>query len=116
MPPRAAGSSASIPSRTASDTWSQILSGCPSDTDSLVNSRLRIFFGLPQGTAYVSLVVVAIATTAKYDLQQGSRSWRGAARAPGAMGAPAEEIEIGRASCRERGCQYGWISVVAVSL
>src|SRR3546814_16188320 len=102
MPPRAAGSSASIPSRTASDTWSQILSGCPSDTDSLVNSRLRIFFGLPQGTAYVSLVVVAIATTAKYDLQQGSRSWRGAARAPGALGAP----EIGRASCRVRGGQY----------
>src|SRR3546814_16413014 len=24
--------------------------------------------------------------------------------------------EIGRASCRERVCQYGWISVVAVSL
>src|SRR3546814_18505008 len=24
--------------------------------------------------------------------------------------------EIGRASCRERGCQYVWISVVAVSL
>src|SRR3546814_7445460 len=76
MPPRAAGSSASIPSRTASDTWSQILSGCPSDTDSLVNSRLRIFFGLPQGTAYVSLVVVAIATTAKYDLQQDRKSTR----------------------------------------
>src|SRR3546814_8669457 len=71
MPPRAAASSASIPSRTASDTWSQILSGCPSDTDSLVNSRLRIFIGLPRGTAYVSSVVAAIATTAKYDLQQG---------------------------------------------
>src|SRR3546814_11151871 len=26
------------------------------------------------------------------------------------------ELEIGRASCRERGCQYVWISVVAVSL
>src|SRR3546814_17928739 len=25
-------------------------------------------------------------------------------------------FEIGRASCRERVCQYGWISVVAVSL
>src|SRR3546814_18932681 len=95
MPPRAAGSSASIPSRTASDTWSQILSGCPSDTDSLVNSRLRIFFGLPPGTAYVSLVVVAIATTAKYDLQQGSPSWRGAARAPAAMGEPAAESVSG---------------------
>src|SRR3546814_19288996 len=23
--------------------------------------------------------------------------------------------ELGRASCRERGCPYGWISVVAVS-
>src|SRR3546814_16539686 len=111
MPPRAAGSSASIPSRTASDTWSQILSGCPSDTDSLVNSRLRIFFGLPQGTAYVSLVVVAIATTAKYDLQQGSRSWRGAARAPGALGAPAEatrsEERRGGKECVSK-CSCGW--------
>src|SRR3546814_8905462 len=26
------------------------------------------------------------------------------------------ELEIGRASCRERVCQYVWISVVAVSL
>src|SRR3546814_12103921 len=26
------------------------------------------------------------------------------------------DTEIGRASCRERGCQYGLISVVAVSL
>src|SRR3546814_19621420 len=28
----------------------------------------------------------------------------------------APEMEIGRASCRDRGCQYGEISVVAVSL
>src|SRR3546814_12088235 len=27
-----------------------------------------------------------------------------------------EAFEIGRASCREKGCQYGWFSVVAVSL
>src|SRR3546814_11641075 len=26
------------------------------------------------------------------------------------------QVEIGRASCRERGCQYVWISVFAVSL
>src|SRR3546814_9908228 len=41
------------------------------------------------------------------------------------MGAPATGIppcqgchgvEIGRAACRERGCQYGWITVVAVSV
>src|SRR3546814_3811194 len=32
--------------------------------------------------------------------------------------ARAEEfvLQIGRASCRERVCQYGWISVVAVAL
>src|SRR3546814_3472 len=93
MPPRAAGSSASIPSRTPSDTWSQILSGCPSDTDSLVNSRLRIFFGLPHGTAYVSLVVVAIATTAKYVLHQGSGWWGCGARACGAMRACGEVLD-----------------------
>jgi len=29
-------------SRTASDIWSQTLSGCPSDTDSLVNSNLHV--------------------------------------------------------------------------
>src|SRR5216684_5565451 len=34
---RAWGSWASIPSRTASDTWSQTLSGCPSVTDSDVS-------------------------------------------------------------------------------
>src|SRR3546814_18617575 len=100
MPPRAAGSSASIPSRTASDTWAQILSGCPSATDSLVNSRLRLFFGLPQGTAYVPLVVVAIATTATYDLQQGLRSWQGAARALGPLAGPAEGIVSGSANER----------------
>src|SRR3546814_15972501 len=30
--------------------------------------------------------------------------------------AHAQPIEIGRASCRERGCQYGYVSVVPVSL
>src|SRR6266702_2768365 len=38
---RAAGSCPSIPSRTASDTWSQILSGCPSVTDSDVSRNDR---------------------------------------------------------------------------
>src|SRR3546814_15421747 len=36
----------------------------------------------------------------------------GAAIAP----APCARVQIGRASCRERVCQYGYISVVAVSL
>src|SRR3546814_18371554 len=34
-------------------------------------------------------------------------------RRPSAIGSLQE---IGRASCRERVCQYGWISVVAVSI
>src|SRR3546814_12015640 len=39
------------------------------------------------------------------------------ARAQGRLDAKAEkELEIGRASCRERVCQYVWISLVAVSL
>src|SRR5437016_4774493 len=38
---RAAGSCPSIPSRTASETWSQILSGCPSVTDSDVRRNDR---------------------------------------------------------------------------
>src|SRR3546814_16452890 len=29
---------------------------------------------------------------------------------------PPRLVQIGRASCRERVCQYGWISVFAVSL
>src|SRR5210317_1857919 len=36
---RAFGSSARIASRTASEIWSAILSGCPSDTDSEVNTK-----------------------------------------------------------------------------
>src|SRR5690349_22560697 len=36
---RACGSWASIPSSTASETWSQILSGCPSVTDSDVSRK-----------------------------------------------------------------------------
>ena len=36
---RAIGSRAMISSRIASDIWSQILSGCPSVTDSEVTSR-----------------------------------------------------------------------------
>src|SRR3546814_12930756 len=35
---------------------------------------------------------------------------------PGDYGAFAGVVKIGRASCRERVCQYGSISVVAVSL
>src|SRR3989442_974160 len=38
---RACGSWASIPSRTASETWSQTLSGCPSVTDSDVRRKDR---------------------------------------------------------------------------
>src|SRR5439155_5828289 len=38
---RACGSCASIPSRTASETWSQTLSGCPSVTDSEVRRKDR---------------------------------------------------------------------------
>src|SRR5438477_12796417 len=38
---RAWGSCASIPSSTASETWSQILSGCPSVTDSDVRRNDR---------------------------------------------------------------------------
>src|SRR5712671_3652814 len=38
---RACGSCASMPSSTASETWSQILSGCPSVTDSEVRRNDR---------------------------------------------------------------------------
>src|SRR5438128_11921661 len=38
---RACGSWASMPSSTASDTWSQTLSGCPSVTDSEVRRKDR---------------------------------------------------------------------------
>jgi hypothetical protein len=50
---RAAGSSASIASRMLSLIWSQILSGWPSVTDSLVNSRSAevIRFGSQQSVA-----------------------------------------------------------------
>jgi len=41
---RPLGSFARIASSTASEIWSQILSGCPSVTDSEVNKRFAMIF------------------------------------------------------------------------
>src|SRR3546814_15800448 len=51
-------------------------------------------------------------------LRHGRRPARSATRREAAAPAPGWFLrgEIGRASCRERGCQYVWIEVVAVSL
>jgi hypothetical protein len=47
---RPAGSPVRTASRTASETWSAILSGCPSVTDSDVNEKERAAIG---GEAYL---------------------------------------------------------------
>src|SRR3546814_17426422 len=49
-----------------------------------------------------NLIAVALADAASFDLEMDERFW--------------PEMEIGRASCRERVCQYVSISGVAVSL
>src|ERR1700746_1297785 len=46
-PHRACGSTARKVSTIASEIRSQILSGCPSDTDSLVNTKSRLAKSLP---------------------------------------------------------------------
>src|SRR3546814_20279897 len=61
------------------------------------------------------VIFLAVGYGVHKDVAKALQSWKGKTivDVTNAYGVP---LEIGNASCREDVCQYGWISVVAVSL